>query len=296
MKIGVQFVSFAWPEGPDGIANRVGEIARLADRSGLHSLWFEDHFFQVPAQGAADDPMLEAYVALGYLASETEHVQLGTLVTGNTYRNPALAIKMVTTLDVLSLGRAYLGLGTGWLKREHVGLGFRYPSLSERFARLEETLQIALHMWSGTLEPYHGEFHELKEPLCVPPPISKPHPRILVGGMGEQKTLRLVARYADASNFYLVDRGQGLAPLAPKLEKLAAYCSELGRDFDEIERTLLVGTLLGSGGETNDDVIELCADAARMGFQHLIFMLQPGFEIPLVEALAGGVISQVREL
>jgi F420-dependent oxidoreductase-like protein len=272
----------------------VAEIAHAVDETGFASLWVEDHFIQVPVQGPADDPMLEAYSALGYLAGVTRRVRLGVLVSGNTYRNPGLLVKAVTTVDVLSQGRAYLGVGTGWLRREHEGYGFELPSVAVRFERLEETLQIAKQMWSGSSAPFHGRHYRLAETLCSPMPVSVPHPPILVGGMGEQKTLRLVARYADACNFYIVDRAHGVAPMRAKLDVLRRRCDEVGRPFDAIERTVLLGTGLVAGGESASDLIGTLRELAAAGFQHAILMLTPGRELALVEALAKDVLPEAR--
>ncbi len=296
MHIGVQYVAFQWPSGSPDIASQVADIARAVDESGFASLWVEDHFFQIPAVGPAEDPMLEAYSTLGYLAAVTRRVRLGVLVSGNTYRNPGLLVKVVTSVDVLSQGRAYLGVGTGWLRREHEGLGFDCPPVAERFERLEETLQIARQMWSDENGPFQGRHYRLAETLCSPAPVSKPHPPILVGGMGEQKTLRLVARYADACNFYIVDRAKGVAPMRRKLDILRARCDEVGRSFDSIERTVLLGTSLATGGETSADVIHLCSELSAAGFQHAIFMLTPGHERELVETLATDVLPEAAEL
>lgn len=293
MRIGVQYIAFDWPGGAPEIAARVAEIARSVDAAGFASLWVEDHFFQVPAVAPAEDPMLEAYATLGYLAGVTQRVRLGTLVSGNTYRNPGLLVKAATSLDVLSGGRAYLGIGTGWLRREHEGLGFALPSVAERFERLEETLQIARLMWSEGAVPFRGRHYQLAETLCSPPPVSRPHPPILVGGMGERKTLRLVARYADACNFYIVDRRRGVGPLRKKLDVLRRRCEEEGRSFDAIERTLLLGTPLPTGGETSSDLIRVCRESAEAGFQHAIFMLSPGHELALAEVLAKEVLPEV---
>ncbi len=295
MRIGLQYVAFAWPQGSAGIASRVADIARAVDDAGFASLWVEDHFFQIPAQGPADDPMLESYATLGHLAALTERVRLGVLVSGNTYRNPGLLVKCATTVDVLSRGRAYLGVGTGWLRREHVGLGFPLPSVAERFERLEETLRIARQMWSPDDGPFTGKHYRLAETLCVPAPVSKPHPPILVGGMGERKTLRLVARYADACNFYVVDRGSDAVALCAKLDVLRRRCDEVGRPFDEIERTLLLGTSLAQRGETASELVAALREFARAGFQHAILMLTPGRELELVDALAKEVLPAVAD-
>jgi len=239
MKFGITIPRFEAPGGDVGIGPRLAGIARDADQAGLDSLWVMDHFFQIPPVGAAEEPMLEGYSALSYVAGITEHIQLGTLVTGVTYRHPGLLIKTVTTLDVLSGGRAWLGIGAGWYEREHLGLGVPFPPLSERFERLEETLQIAQQMWSGEVGPYEGKHFQLAETLCQPKPLSTPRPRIMIGGGGEQKTLRLVARYADACNLFAMPGEEGLAALSHKLDVLRAHCEAEGRPFEAIEKTVI---------------------------------------------------------
>jgi len=198
MRLGLQIPNFTYPAGPAHLGTTLGNIARAADASGFSSLWVMDHFFQIENVGPVDTDMLEGYSALSYLAALTERVKLGTMVTGVTYRHPGILAKTVTSLDVLSGGRAILGIGAAWNEREHVGLGVPFPPIAERFERLEEALQIVLQMWSGDAKPVDGRHYQLAETLCVPQPLSKPRPPILIGGIGERKTLRLVARYADA--------------------------------------------------------------------------------------------------
>jgi len=194
-----------------------------------------DHWFQMEMMASAEDPMLEGYTSLGFLAGQTSTMTLGLLVTGVTYRHPGLLAKIVTTLDVLSGGRAQLGIGAAWYEREHRGLGVPFPPLAERFERLEETLQICLQMWSDDTGPYRGRHYKLAETICSPPPISSPRPRILIGGGGEQKTLRLVARYADACNLFAISP----AEVAHKLDVLARHCEAEGRNPESVDRTIL---------------------------------------------------------
>jgi F420-dependent oxidoreductase-like protein len=249
-----------------------------------------DHFFQIEMVGPVDDPMLESYSTLSYLAGITRGVKLGTLVTGVIYRHPAILVKTATTLDVLSGGRAYFGIGAAWNEREARGLGVPFPSWSERFERLEETLQIARQMWSGGLAPFQGKHYQLAEPLNSPQPISQPHPSILVGGMGEKKTLRLVAKYADACN--LVYHGD-LAALKSKLEVLKRHCETEGRAYEDIERTALTGVHLGPGGMGADQVIELCRSLAENGIQHLIVNMPNVHEIRPLEVFGREIIPAV---
>jgi F420-dependent oxidoreductase-like protein len=244
MKFGITIPRFVTPGGVPGIGPELSSIARDADQAGLDSLWVMDHFFQIPPVGAAEEPMLEGYSALAYVAGVTERIQLGTLVTGVTYRHPGLLIKTVTTLDVLSGGRAWLGIGAGWYEREHLGLGVPFPPLGERFERLEETLQIAEQMWSGEVGPYKGKHFQLAETLCQPMPLSSPRPRIMIGGGGEQKTLRLVARYADACNLFAAPGEEGLATLSHKLDVLRVHCEAEGRPFEAVEKTVIGPTPL----------------------------------------------------
>jgi F420-dependent oxidoreductase-like protein len=239
MKFGITVPRFVTPGGNSTIASEFAGIVRDADQGGLDSLWVMDHFFQIPPIGTADEPMLEGYSALAFAAGISERISLGTLVTGVTYRQPGVLVKTVTTLDVLSGGRAWLGIGVGWYEREHLGLGVSFPALSERFERLEETLQIAQQMWSGVVGSYEGRHYQLAETLCQPMPLSIPHPRIMIGGGGEQKTLRLVARYADACNLFAMPGDEGIALLQHKLDVLRAHCEAEGRSYEAIEKTVL---------------------------------------------------------
>lgn len=236
MHIGVHPVSVATPDGPAGIAALLRRVAAASDAAGCSHLLLMDHYFQLPFVGDVHEPVLEAYTTCGFLAACTERVQLGLLVSGVTYRHPALLVKIATTLDVLSGGRALLALGAAWYEREHRGLGVPFPGLSERFERLEDTLAIAHQMWSDDDGPFDGRHHHLAETICAPPPLQQPRPPILVGGGGERKTLRLVARYADASNLIASSRDE----VAHKLAVLRRHCEAEGRDPSEITRTLLV--------------------------------------------------------
>src|SRR5690349_9711019 len=236
MRIGLQVPSFSWPGGAESIGARLAEIGRTADDAGFASIWVMDHFFQIGVNGAPEEPMLEGYSALSYLAGVTERIKLGALVTGVIYRYPGLLIKTATTLDVLSGGRAYLGIGAAWNEQEARGLGVPFPPLKERFEQLEETLQLAHQMWRDDVQPYQGKQFQLEQPINHPQPLSKPHPPIMVGGGGEQKTLRLVAQYADACNLFA---RSGTDELSRKLEILRGHCETVGRDYNEIERTAL---------------------------------------------------------
>jgi F420-dependent oxidoreductase-like protein len=253
MQIGIHFVNFTLPGGPEAIAPALLESARAADEGGAAVFTVMDHWFQMEGFATAQDPMLEGYAALGFLAGQTSSVRLGLLVTGVTYRHPGLLAKIVTTIDVLSGGRAQLGIGAGWYEREHLGLGVPFPPVSERFERLEETLQICLQMWSDDDGPYKGHHYQLAETICSPRPIQQPRPPILIGGGGEKKTLRLVARYADACNLFAM----GPDEIARKLDILRAHCEAEERDPSTIRNTML--------GMSNplDDVDGFLADMER---------------------------------
>ena len=272
MKIGLQIPSFSWPGGTANMAAKLAEIATVAEDVGFYSVWVMDHFFQLAMIGQADEPMLEGYSTLTYLAALTERVKLGTLVTGVVYRQPGFLIKQVTNLDVLSGGRAYFGVGAAWYDREAAGLGFPFPETKIRFEWLEETLQIAHQMWSGEVKPFNGKHFQLAEPICQPQPLSKPHPPIMIGGMGEQKTLRFVAQYADACNLFA---RAGNDVLKQKLEVLEGHCEAVGRPFSDIEKTALASAFVGVDNAdmnmTPDDVIAMCRGLADIGIEHVIF-------------------------
>ena len=235
MKLGLHYWNYSTPSEPTQIAPTLAETARVAEQAGFSTFTVVDHYFQMEHRGSAAEPMLEAYTTLGYVAARTERMTLGVLVTGVMYRHPGLLAKIVTTLDVLSGGRARLGIGASWYEREQRGLGVPVVPVAERFERLEETLQICLQMWSDDNGPFDGRHYRLAETLCVPPPISRPHPPILVGGGGERKTLLLAARYADACNVFATTP----ADVAHKLEVLRAHCDAEGRDYDRIHKTVL---------------------------------------------------------
>jgi F420-dependent oxidoreductase-like protein len=238
MDIGVHYANFSHPGGAEALAPRLAETARVADQGG--AAWFTvmDHWFQMESLGGPQEPMLEGYTTLGYLAAVTERVRLSLLVTGVTYRHPGLLAKTVATLDVLSGGRAMLGIGAAWYEREHRGLGVPFPPLKERFERLEETLQICRQLWSTAPEDqgrFTGVHYELAETVCVPAPLQQPRPPIVIGGSGERKTLRLVATYADACNVF----GESPETVAHKLDVLRRHCDDVGRDYDSIRKTMI---------------------------------------------------------
>jgi F420-dependent oxidoreductase-like protein len=293
MKIGLQVPSFTWPGGPAEIGKRLAEIGRTADDAGFYSLWVMDHFFQIGAIGPPEHPMLEGYSALSYLAGVTRRVKLGTLVTGVIYRHPGILLKTVSALDVLSGGRAYLGIGAAWNEQESRGLGVPFPPLKERFERLEEALQIAHQMWKGDRSPYNGTYYRLADPLNSPQPLSQPHPPIMIGGGGEQKTLRLVAQYADACNLFA---RLGSSVLRQKLDVLRGHCEAVGRPYDAIERTALNTVHLAPGARTPADVIAECRSLAEVGIQHLVFNMPNVYELSPLETFGREIIPAVAEL
>jgi F420-dependent oxidoreductase-like protein len=293
MRIGLQIPSFTWPGGSERLAETLRDVAVAADEGGFASLWVMDHFFQIPPVGAAEQAMLEGYGALHYLAPLTRRVTLGTLVTGVTYRHPGVLVKTVSTLDVLSAGRAVLGIGAAWFEREHRGLGVPFPPLAERFERLEETLQIAKQMWSGKVAPFEGRHYRLEETLNLPQPIQRPHPPILIGGMGERKTLRLVARYADACNLFTYE---GAEAVARKVDVLRRHCDDIGRDFDAIERTCLSTAHLAEGAQSPAEIIASCRGLAAAGIQQAIFNMPNVHEIRPVERFAKEILPEVAAL
>jgi F420-dependent oxidoreductase-like protein len=297
MRIGLQIPNFTWPDGPVDISSKLAEIAHTADEAGFASLWVMDHFFQIGSRdramglGPAEDEMLEGYSTLAYLAGLTKKVKLGTLVTGVIYRHPGILVKTVTTLDVLSGGRAYLGIGAAWNEREATGLGVPFPPVAERFQRLEETLQIARQMWSEDNGPYAGKYYRLAETLNSPQPLSKPHPPILIGGTGEKKTLRLVATYADACNLFA---RMGIDGVRAKLDVLKRHCDTIKRDYDEIEKTTLGTVHLAPGQMNASEVIEQCRALAGLGIQQAIFNMPNVHEITPLETFGREIIPVVQ--
>jgi F420-dependent oxidoreductase-like protein len=268
MDIGIHVFAFTVPDAPAGIAPELRRVAAAAESAGVTDLSVMDHWFQMDSVAPASDPMLESYTTLSYLAAHTETIRLGALVTGVTYRHPGLLAKTVTTLDVLSEGRAQLGIGAAWYEREHKGLGVPFPPVAERFERLEETLQICLQMWDpATSGAFEGRHYQLAETMCVPPPIQSPHPPILVGGSGERKTLRLVAQYADACNLF----ANTPAEASHLIDVLRGHGETVGRDIGEIRKTILY-----RGSAIYEGDIDLfasdMADFAKVGIDGVMLM------------------------
>jgi F420-dependent oxidoreductase-like protein len=289
MKVGLQIPNFTWPGGPAELASTLGRIARTAEDAGFDSVWVMDHFFQIPFVGAAEMEMMESYTTLGYLAGQTSRAGLGTMVTGVTYRYPGILIKQVTTLDVLSGGRAWLGIGAAWFDREHAGLGVPFPPLKERFERLEDALRIAHQMWSDDNGPFAGKHYQLSETINVPQAIQRP--RILIGGGGEKKTLRLVAKYADACNIF----AQSPEFVKHKLDVLREHCEREGRNYDDIEKTVLTVMAPGPNGENAAHIVDHFGQLAEIGVQTAIGAVIGCENLTPLEAIGRDVIPQVAK-
>lgn len=289
MKFGLQINRFDWAGAPITIGPKFAEIARTAEAAGFDSLWVMDHYYQIePGLGSKEDPMLEAYSALNFAAAVTERVRLGVMVTGVVYRHPGFLIKQVSTLDVLSGGRANLGIGAAWYWQEAQGLGFPFPSTGERFEQLEEVLQIAKQVWAGDFSSYEGKHFKLEAPINSPQPITKPHPPILIGGEGEKKTLRLVAQYGDACNLFARN---GVEGAIKKLEVLRNHCETLGRDYEEIEKTVLGPFDLSSNGAS--EAVDQIGQFAEIGIQHYITSFPNVSEIEPIERFGSEVRAQI---
>src|SRR5258707_2169599 len=290
MQVGLQIPDYTWPGGPGRLGADLAVVARAADDAGFAFISVMDHFFQIRGVGPAEHEMLEAYTTLGYLAAHTFRANLLTLVTGAVYRYPGLLAKIVTTLDVLSRGRAWLGIGAAWNEEEARGLGIPFPPVAERFERLEETLQICLQIWSCDQAPFRGTHHELERPLNSPQSLTKPHPPIMIGGSRERKSLRFVARYAQACNLFPGP------DLARKLEVLRAHCEAEGRDYDEIIKTCYFIFDVGEKGEKAAEVVDQLGALAEMGFQTAIGAVARVWEVSPLEVIGSEVIPAVAGL
>jgi F420-dependent oxidoreductase-like protein len=287
MKIGLQIPDFSTPRGPERLGAELAHVARVADDAGFEYIAVMDHFFQIPAVGPAEKEMLEGYTTLGYLAACTSRATLVTLVTGAVYREPGILAKIVTTLDVLSGGRAWLGIGAAWNEEESRGLGIGFPPVAERFERLEETLQICLQMWRGDESPYHGKHYQLERPLNCPQSLTRPHPPIMIGGGGEKKTLRLVARYADACNLF-AGRDE-----ARKLEILRQHCDAVGRDYDTVYKTAYYWFDPSKGA---GQIVDELGALAALGFDAAIGAVAGVWDVTPVEFIGSEVIPVVADL
>jgi F420-dependent oxidoreductase-like protein len=302
MRVGLQVPNFTWPNGPTKLGADLATIARSADAAGFYSFWVMDHFFQIAMAGPPDLDMLEGYLALSYVAGVTKNIKLGTMVTGVTYRYPGILIKEVTTLDVLSGGRAYLGIGAAWNEDEHQGLGVPFPPLKERFERLEETLQIAHLMWKDSgkydeAESFQGKHYQLTRALNVPQSIQRPHPPILIGGTGEQKTLRMVAQYGDACNIFA---RLGTEALTHKLQILQEHCAKIGRPYTDIEKTSLDTVSVTRDGRQGSvspqQAIDEFGELASLGFDTLIVNMHNITDPDVFDIWAQDIIPVVAQI
>jgi F420-dependent oxidoreductase-like protein len=290
MRIGLSISDFTSPRGPACLGHDLAQVAIAADQLGFDSLSVMDHFFQIRLVGPPEREMLEGYTTLAYLAAVTKRLTLGTLVTGVHYRPPGLLAKIVTTLDVLSGGRAWLGIGAGWNVDESRGLGVPFPPLKERFERLEETLQICLQMWRGDEQPIHGQHYDLERPLNSPQSLSRPHPPIVIGGSGERKTLRLVARYADACNLFPGPE------IRHKLDILRAHCDAEGRDYAAIEKSSMYTFDVGDQGQNVERIIEDLRLFAGLGIQKVHAGVSQPYSIKALEIIAERILPVAAEL
>jgi F420-dependent oxidoreductase-like protein len=287
MKIGVQIPDFTWPGGAAEIGSTLGRMASTADSAGFHYIALMDHFFQIVSVGKSEQEMLEAYTALGFVAAKTERAKLLTLVTGAIYRYPGILAKTVTTLDVLSGGRAILGVGAGWNEEESKGLGIPFPPVRERFEHLEDAVQICLQMWSGDESPYQGHIASLERPLNSPQALSKPHPPIMIGGGGEKRTLRFVAKYAQLCNLF------SGPDLAHKLDVLKQHCETEGRDYDDIEKTVYYRFDTGTDGDGVEKMIGELKELADLGVDTAIGYVRDAHLITPLEIIGRDVIPAV---
>ncbi len=293
MRVGVHVVNFSFPTPELGPMLR--EVGTVADEVGLDNLSVMDHYFQLEFMGRAEDPMLEAYTTLGFLAAATRDVELQVVMTGVTYRYPGLLAKIVATLDVLSGGRAALGIGAAWYEREHLALGVPFPPVAERFERLEETLQIVLQMWSDDDGLYDGAHYRLAETICSPRPLQSPRPPIMIGGGGERKTLRLVAQYADACNLF-ANPDQGTAPIAAKLDVLREHCDRLGTDYDAIAKTVLYSAHVGVDGSGVEEMLAHSEELAGLGVTEIHLMPHTGDPAQFLRMLGTGPLDRLHQL
>ncbi len=290
MQLGLQIPDYTWPGGASSLGSDLARIGRAADDAGFDFISVMDHFFQIGGVGPAEHDMLEAYTTLGYLAAYTSRANLLTLVTGAVYRYPGVLAKIVTTLDVLSGGRAWLGIGAAWNEEESRGLGIPFPPVAERFERLEETLQICLQMWRDDDSPYQGLHYELDRPLNHPQPLSKPHPPIMIGGGGERKTLRFVARYAQGTNLFPGP------DLARKLDVLREHCDAEGRIYDEIRKSCYFIFDTGRSGEKANQVVDELGALAEIGFDTAIGAVANVWDVTPLEVIGSRVIPAVADL
>jgi len=294
MLVGLQIPSFKYPGGTAAIRPKLKEIVTTAEEAGFYSLWVMDHYYQIKGLfgEAYTDPMMEAYTTLGYFAGLTEKAYLGVLVTGVIYRHPSVLMKMANTLDIIAGGRTYFGIGAAWYENEARGYGIPYPSTSERFEQLEDNLQLAKALWESDETSFEGQHFSAPAITNNPRPLSTPHPRIMIGGTGPKKTLRMVAQYADACN---IGAWVGTENMKKALDTLKEHCETQGRDYSTVEKTTL-GTAHLSGDDTVDSVINRIKDLSEMGFTHAIFNMPDVYKIRPLETFAKEIIPAVARL
>ncbi|MFD5268254.1 LLM class F420-dependent oxidoreductase [Streptomyces sp. NPDC058335] len=292
MRVGVHINQFGNPGGGPALGAELAAAGAAAEAAGVSRLSVMDHYFQMEFNGGAEEPMLEAYTTLAFLAAHTTTVRLGALVTGVTYRHPGLLAKIATTLDVVSGGRAWLGIGAAWYDREHEGLGVPFPPVAERFERLEETLRICRQMWDPADNgPFEGRHYRLAETLCVPAPVSTPHPEILIGGGGERKTLRLVARYGDACNLFASSPEE----VRHKLDVLRGHCEAEDRDYGTILKTLTYSGEAAGDGDL-DAFLRDVSGYAELGVDTVILAPRLGETSGWLERFVGPAVERLAEL
>jgi F420-dependent oxidoreductase-like protein len=288
MKLGLQIPTYEWATSPASLGDDLGAIARAAEEAGFASISVADHLLQAPMVAPPETEMLEAYSTLAFVAAHTRRVELLTIVTGVTLRHPGVLAKTVTTLDVLSGGRAWLGIGAAWFDEEHRAFGVPFPPPAERLERLEEAVLICLQMWRGDESPFEGRHYRLTNPINCPQTVRRPRPPLMIGGNGERKTLKLVARYADACNL------QGPPEeVARKLEVLRRHCDDEGRDYDEIEKTCMVRYTLGEG---TGALIELLRELAVLGIDRVFGPIRGVDWLPGLELVQHEVMPLADEL
>ena len=285
MQIGLQIPLFTTPGGPATLGEDLATVARTADEVGFEYLAVMDHFFQIGVVGPPELEMLEAYTTLGFLAAHTSRVQLLTVMTGVIYRHPGILAKTITTLDVLSGGRAWLGVGAAWHEEEARGLGIPFPPVAERFERLEEALRICQQMWRGDESPYRGKHYQLDRPLNSPQALRRPP--IMVGGGGERKTLRMVAQYADACNLFATP------DVEHKLEVLRGHCERLGRPYEEILKTVYYPFNVGADGERVEQTLADLRRLHDLGFQAVIGSVTDVWQVEPLRVIGREIIPAV---
>jgi len=290
LKIGLHIADFTWPGGPPELARTLGQVVTSAEDAGFARVSVMDHVWQIGFLGPPEHEMLEAYTTLGFLAAKTSRVELVAWVTAVVYREPGMLAKLVSTLDVLSGGRAWLGIGAAWNEEEARGLGLPFPPTGERFERLEETLQICLQMWDEDDSPYEGKHYQLDRTLNSPQPLTRPHPPILIGGGGEKKTLRMVAQYAQACNLF------NSPDLEHKLDVLRGHCEAVGRDYDDIEKTVMMGLDPGQNGEKVEELLDDLRRLSGLGISEAHGIVPDVYTITQLEMIGEQVIPEAARM